>query len=182
MTGGVVARLLGTRTITRPWQMFLVGMLFGLGFDTASEIALLVLAGTGAASGLPWYAVLVLPLLFAAGMTLFDTLDGMFMSTAYRWAFMQPARKLYYNFTITGLSVTVALVIGTIELVGVVHEKAGLSDPVTGWIASLRLDHVGYIVVGLFAVTWAVAISYWRLARVQQRWDACVPGVPPAGD
>src|SRR6185437_2455945 len=107
---------------------------FGLGFDTATEIALLVLAGTGAASGLPWYAVLVLPLLFAAGMTLFDTLDGAFMTVAYRWAFANPVRKVYYNLAITGLSVAVALLIGTIELVTVLHDKLDLTDPVTDWI------------------------------------------------
>ncbi|GMA86677.1 hypothetical protein GCM10025868_19270 [Angustibacter aerolatus] len=99
----------------RPWQMYPVGLVFGLGFDTASEIALLVLAGAGAASGLPWYAVLVLPLLFAAGMSLFDTLDGAFMNVAYDWAFANPIRKVYYNLTITGLSVAVAVLIGSIE-------------------------------------------------------------------
>src|SRR5919112_1478737 len=173
---GFLARILGrlTRSVTRSWQMFGVGLLFGLGFDTATEVSLLVLAGSGAASGLPWYAVLVLPLLFASGMSLFDTLDGTFMNVAYHWAFSNPVRKIYYNVTVTGLSVAVALVIGTIELLTVLHDRLGLTDAVTGWVASLDLDAVGFVVVGLFVVVWAVAVGYWRLARVEGRWG--VPG------
>jgi high-affinity nickel-transport protein len=169
---GLVARVLTrtTRSLTRPGQMYAVGMLFGLGFDTASEVTLLVLAGSGALAGLPWYAVMVLPLLFAAGMTLFDTLDGTFMNFAYQWAFSNPVRKVYYNLTVTGLSVAVALVIGTIELLSVLHAKAGLHDPVTGWVAALELDKVGYLVVALFVVVWVLAVGYWRLARVEERW------------
>ena len=174
---GFVNRFLGrlTRSVTRSWQMFGVGLLFGLGFDTATEVSLLVLAGSGAAGGLPWYAVLVLPLLFASGMSLFDTLDGTFMNVAYHWAFSNPVRKIYYNVTVTGLSVAVALVIGTIELLTVLHDRLGLTDAVTGWVAALDLDHVGFVVVGLFVVVWAVAVGYWRLARVEERW-----GVPKA--
>lgn len=116
---GFLARLLRPimKRIKRPAQMYPVGVLFGLGFDTATEVALLALAGSGAAAGLPWFAVLVLPLLFAAGMTLMDTADGLLMTLAYDWAFMQPVRKIYYNFTVTGLSIAVALLIGSIELV-----------------------------------------------------------------
>jgi len=171
---GLMTRLFRAQSVRRPWHMFLVGMLFGLGFDTASEIALLVLAGSGAASGLPWYGILVLPLLFAAGMTLFDTLDGLFMSTAYRWALAKPMRKLYYNLIMTGLSVAVALLIGTIELVGALRTNAGLTDPVTGWISSLRLDQVGYFVAGLFVLVWAGALLYWRLAK----GDQAMPALP----
>jgi high-affinity nickel-transport protein len=169
---GFLNRFLGrlTRSVTRSWQMFGVGLLFGLGFDTATEVSLLVLAGSGAAGGLPWYAVLVLPLLFASGMSLFDTLDGTFMNVAYHWAFANPVRKVYYNVTVTGLSVAVALVIGTIELLTVLHDRLGLTDAVTGWVAGLDLDAVGFVVAGLFAVVWAVAVGYWRLARVEERW------------
>jgi high-affinity nickel-transport protein len=169
---GFFNRFLGrlTRSISRPWQMFPIGLLFGLGFDTATEVTLLVLAGTGAAGGLPWYAVLVLPLLFASGMSLFDTLDGTFMNFAYQWAFSKPVRKVYYNLTITGLSVAVALIVGTIELVSILHDKLGLEDAVTDRIAGLDLDNVGYLIVGLFVIVWAVAIAYWRLAKVEQRW------------
>jgi high-affinity nickel-transport protein len=171
---GLLARILQplTRAISRPWQMYPIGFLFGLGFDTATEISLLVLAGAGAASGLPWYAVVVLPLLFASGMSLLDFLDGVFMNTAYSWAFTNPIRKVYYNLAITGLSVAVALLIGTIELVGVLHEKIGWTDPVSTAIASVSLDDVGFIVVGLFVVFWVAAICYWKIGRVEERWTA----------
>ncbi len=180
---GFMNRVLGrfTRSITRPGQMYPLGFLFGLGFDTATEVTLMVMAGSGAAAGLPWYAILCLPLLFAAGMSLFDTLDGTFMNFAYQWAFSNPVRKVYYNLTITGLSIAVAFLIGTIELVGVLHEKLGLDDAVTGWIAGLDLDNVGFVIVGLFVVVWAVALAYWRLAKVEQRWAArTVPATPAA--
>jgi high-affinity nickel-transport protein len=169
---GLITRVLRPlmRSITHPAQMFPIGALFGLGFDTATEIALLVLADSGAASGLPWYAIIVLPLLFTSGMSLFDTLDGAFMCVAYRWAFANPIRKIYYNLTITGLSVAVALLIGTIELVSVLHDKLGLADPITGWIAGLGLQNVGFFIAGLFVVVWAAAISYWKLSGVERRW------------
>ncbi|MFI6468755.1 HoxN/HupN/NixA family nickel/cobalt transporter [Streptomyces sp. NPDC050516] len=169
---GFMNRVLGrfTKSISRPGQMFPLGFLFGLGFDTATEVTLMVMAGTGAAAGLPWYAILCLPLLFAAGMSLFDTLDGTFMNFAYQWAFSNPVRKVYYNLTITGLSIAVAFFIGTIELVGVLHEKLDLTDPVSGWIAGLDLDNVGFVIVGLFVVVWAAALAYWRLGKVEQKW------------
>jgi high-affinity nickel-transport protein len=170
---GFLNRVLGrlTRSITRPGQMFPIGLLFGLGFDTATEVTLLVLAGSGAAAGLPWYAILCLPLLFAAGMSLFDTLDGTFMNFAYQWAFANPVRKVYYNLTITGLSITVAFVIGTIELVTVLHDDLNLDNPVINWIATLDLGKVGYLIVGLFVGVWALAVAYWRFARVEERWS-----------
>jgi len=171
---GLLARLLRPvmRRIARPAQMFVVGVLFGLGFDTATEVTLLALAGTGAAAGVPWYAVLTLPVLFAAGMSLMDSLDGVFMSVAYDWAFANPIRKIYYNLTITGLSVVVALLIGTIELVSVARDDLGWSNPVTEWIASISLEHVGFVVVGLFVVTWAAAIGFWRYSRPERRWQS----------
>ncbi len=159
-----------TRSITRPGQMFVVGLAFGAGFDTATEVTLLVLAGSGAASGLPWQAIVCLPLLFAAGMSLFDTLDGAFMSAAYRWAFSSPVRKVYYNLTITALSVVVAFVIGTIEIVSVLHDRFGVRGPATDRIASLDLNSAGFVIVALFIVVWAIALAYWRLARVENRW------------
>jgi len=162
---GVVARLLRPvmRRIRRPGQMFAVGMLFGLGFDTATEVALLALAGTGAAAGVPWYAVLTLPVLFAAGMSLMDTIDGLFMSAAYDWAFANPVRKIVYNLAITGLSVAVAWVIGTVELVSVLHDDLGWTNPVTEWVSGLSLNNVGFAIVILFALTWIAAIAVWRL-------------------
>ncbi|MEO7752506.1 MAG: HoxN/HupN/NixA family nickel/cobalt transporter [Terracoccus sp.] len=171
---GVVIRVLGRvgRSIRHPWQMMPVGMLFGLGFDTASEVAILVLAGMGAATGLPWYAVLLLPLLFAAGMSALDFLDGLFMTVAYDWAFANPVRKIYYNLCVTGLSVAVALVIGSIELVSVLHERFGLDSWATNGVAGIDLGSVGFVVVGVFVLVWAVAISYWRWGRVEERWAA----------
>ncbi|MFE7356658.1 HoxN/HupN/NixA family nickel/cobalt transporter [Streptomyces sp. NPDC057543] len=171
---GFMNRILGrfTGSITRPGQMYPLGFLFGLGFDTATEVTLMVMAGSGAAAGLPWYAILCLPLLFAAGMSLFDTLDGTFMNFAYQWAFSNPVRKVFYNLAITGLSIAVAFLIGTIELVTVLHDKLDLRDSVTGWISGLDLGNVGYLIVGLFVLVWAVALAYWRIAKVEERWTA----------
>ncbi len=168
---GFFARLLrpAMKAIKRPGQLYPLGVLFGLGFDTATEISLLVLAGAGAATGLPWYAVLVLPLLFAAGMSLFDTLDGAFMQAAYQWAFIRPVRKVYYNLTTTGLSVAVALLIGGVELISVLHDKAGLTDPVTSWIAGHharrhRLPHRRHVPAGLGRLPALLAVQQHRAA------------------
>ncbi|WP_405777199.1 HoxN/HupN/NixA family nickel/cobalt transporter [Streptomyces sp. NBC_01538] len=171
---GFMNRLLGRlmKSITKPWQMYPLGLLFGLGFDTATEVALLVLAGSGAASGLPWYAILCLPVLFAAGMSLLDTIDGSFMNFAYGWAFSKPVRKVYYNLTITGLSVAVALIIGTVELLGLVAEKAGLHGVFWDWVSGLDLNIIGYVIVALFFATWAVALLVWKFARIEEKWTA----------
>ncbi|WP_159085855.1 HoxN/HupN/NixA family nickel/cobalt transporter [Aeromicrobium chenweiae] len=178
---GYISRILGPlmKTIDRPGKMYAVGFLFGLGFDTASEIALLVLAGTGAATGLPWYAVLCLPIIFAAGMSLFDTLDSAAMVKAYSWASVNPIRKVYYNLTVTGISVMVAVLIGGIELVGLLNEKLGLRDPVTGWVAAIDLENVGYIIVGSLLLAWVVSTSYWRIGRVEERWTGNTSGPAP---
>jgi nickel/cobalt transporter (NiCoT) family protein len=171
---GFMNRFLGrfTSAVGKPWHMYPLGILFGLGFDTASEVALLFLAAGAAGAGLPWYAILCLPILFAAGMSLLDTIDGSFMNFAYGWAFSQPVRKVYYNMTVTGLSVAVALLIGTIELLSIVGEKLHLSGRFWTWVASIDLNAVGYIVVGLFAATWVIALAVWRLARIEERWSA----------
>jgi high-affinity nickel-transport protein len=126
VTSGVMVRLLRPvmRGITRPGQMYVVGLLFGLGFDTATEVALLVVAGGAAVADLPWYAVLTLPVLFAAGMSLLDSLDGWFMNAAYGWAFAHPRRRVLYNLVLTGLSAAVALGVGTVELLSVVRANA----------------------------------------------------------
>jgi high-affinity nickel-transport protein len=168
---GFFARLLRPvmNRITRPVQLYPVGALFGLGFDTATEVALLALAGSGAAAGLPWYAVLVVPLLFAAGMTLMDTLDGLLMTVAYDWAFMQPVRKIYYNLAVTGLSIAVALLIGSIELISILHDDLDWVDPITSWVSGIDLNNAGLAIVALFAVTWIGAVAYWKLAGVEAR-------------
>jgi len=174
---GLFARLLGRvlRAVSRPWHMFPVGFVFGLGFDTATEVALLVLAGGAAAYALPWYAVLVLPVLFAAGMALFDTADGVFMSAAYQWAFLQPVRKVFYNLTVTALSVVVALVIGGIELLALMADEVGATTGPLAAVAALDLEDVGYLVVGLFLLTWLVSLAVWRLGRIEHRWSTA-PG------
>ena len=170
---GLMNRILGPvmRMVTKPWQMYLVGLLFGLGFDTATEVSLLVLAGGASAFALPWYAILVLPVLFAAGMSLLDTIDGSFMNFAYEWAFSQPVRKVYYNLTITALSVAVAVLIGGIEITQLVSEQLDITGGPVGWIAGLDLNNVGYGIVGLFVVTWAVALLVWRWGRVEEKWS-----------
>ncbi len=147
-------------------------MFFGLGFDTATEIALLVLAGTSAASGLPWYAILCLPVLFTAGMCLLDTIDGSFMNFAYGWAFSNPVRKIYYNITITALSVAVALLIGTVELLVLFADQFGWHGPFWSWIAGLDLNTIGFVVVGMFVAAWAVALFVWRYGRIEEKWTA----------
>ncbi|MER6083899.1 HoxN/HupN/NixA family nickel/cobalt transporter [Streptomyces sp. NPDC001833] len=169
---GFMNRFLGrvTGSIRKPWQMYPLGLLFGLGFDTATEIALLVLAGSGAASGLPWYAILTLPVLFAAGMSLLDTIDGSFMNFAYEWAFSKPVRKVYYNLTITGLSVAVALIIGTVELLGLLADKMDLHGVFWDWVSGLDLNTVGFVIVGLFFATWAIALVVWKAGRIEEKW------------
>jgi high-affinity nickel-transport protein len=170
---GLMNRILGgfARRIDTPWKMYPVGVLFGLGFDTATEVALLVLSGTAVASGLPFYAILSLPILFAAGMCLFDTLDGCFMNFAYGWAFSKPVRKVYYNIIITGLSVAVAFVIGTIELVGLLSTEFDLHGAFWDTMANFNINRAGFIIVGMFVVTWAIALAIWRFGHIESRWD-----------
>ncbi len=157
--------------VRKPRHMYPVGVLFGLGFDTVTEVGLLVIAGGAAATGLPWYSILVLPVLFSAGMALFDALDGSFMSFAYDWAFAKPVRKIYYNLVITGLSVAVALLIGGQEIVSIFAERLEVESGVIAWVGNLDLGDLGYIIVGLFVITWAVAIGIWRFAGVERRWQ-----------
>ena len=171
---GMMNRFFGgyAKRIDTPWKMYPVGLLFGLGFDTATEVALLVLAGTAVAGGLPFYAILSLPILFAAGMSLFDTIDGCFMNFAYDWAFAKPLRKVFYNLTITGLSVFVAFFIGTIEILGLIGSEANLNDPFFSFFQNFDINTAGFAIVGAFVVTWVVALLYWHYGRVEEKWDA----------
>ncbi len=173
---GPLYRVFGraTRLITRPWQVYGVGLLFGLGFDTATEVSLLILAGGAAASALPWYAILTLPVLFAAGMSLLDSLDGCLMHFAYGWALSRPVRRVYYNIVITALSVAVALGIGSIELISILVERAGISSGPLAAIGGIGLDAVGYTVVALFVSTWILALGVWRFGHIEERWAAPV--------
>ncbi|EGX58223.1 high-affinity nickel-transporter [Streptomyces zinciresistens K42] len=183
---GFLARLLAraTKRVSKAWHLYPVGLLMGLGFDTASQVALLVLAAGSAAYVLPWYAILVLPVLFAAGMSLFDTADGVFMSRAYAWAFLKPVRKVFYNLTVTVLSVAVALVIGLLVLVGLIVDRLGIDSGPLALLASLDLNYVGFAVVGLFVVTWAVALAVWRFGRIEEKWstDQAPPGRASAAE
>jgi high-affinity nickel-transport protein len=177
---GFMNRFLGrlTKTITKPAQMYPIGVLFGLGFDTATEVALLVLAGGAAGEGLPWYAILCLPILFAAGMSLMDTIDGSFMNFAYSWALSQPVRKVFYNLAITGLSVAVAFVIGTIELGGLIASQLNLTGSFWNWFENIDINLLGFVIVGMFALTWVITLSVWRYARIEEKWGTPVTHVP----
>ena len=158
------------RRIDASWKMYPLGILFGLGFDTATEIGLLVLAGTSVVAGLPWWAILSLPLFFAGGMSLLDTIDGSFMNFAYGWAFSKPVRKVYYNIVITGLSVAVALFIGGFEIMQVISRQLNLTGGVWDYANSLDLNSVGYYIVAGFVIVWALAIAIWRFGKVEERW------------
>ncbi len=170
---GLMNRFFGplARRVDTPWKMYPIGVLFGLGFDTATEVALLVLAGTAVASGLPFYAILSLPVLFAAGMSLFDTIDGCFMNFAYDWAFARPVRKVFYNVTITGLSVFVALFVGTIEFLGLIGSEYNLSGGFWAFMADFDINKAGFVIVGMFIATWAVALAVWHFGKIEQKWD-----------
>jgi high-affinity nickel-transport protein len=164
--GGVVGRIFRPlfRVVTRSWHLYPIGLLFGLGFDTATEIGLLSIAGSEAANGLsPWHA-LVFPALFTASMALVDTADSALMVGAYGWAFVNPIRKLWYNLTITALSVVIALFIGGIEAMALISEKFELRGRIWGWTSEINSDlaNFGFVVIGIFAVAWiASAAIYW---------------------
>ena len=170
---GLMNRFFGplARRVDAPWKMYPIGVLFGLGFDTATEVALLVLAGTAAVSGLPFYAILSLPILFAGGMCLFDTIDGCFMNFAYDWAFARPVRKVFYNLTITGLSVFLALFVGTIEILGLIGTEYNLSGGFWAFMADFNINKAGFVIVGMFVVTWIVALAIWHFGNIEHRWD-----------
>jgi len=175
---GLMNRFFGgyAKRIDTPWKIYPVGVLFGLGFDTATEVTLLVLAGTAMVSGLPFYAILSLPILFAAGMCLFDTADGCFMNFAYDWAFARPVRKVFYNLTVTGLSVFVAFFVGTIELLGLLGAELNLSGGFWSFMGSFDLNKAGFVIVGVFVLTWGVALSVWHFGHLEQKWEAAAEG------
>src|SRR5713226_190281 len=176
VAGGVMTKLFGRlfRLIRHSWQMYPIGFLFGLGFDTASEVALLAISAGAAAQGLPFTAVISLPLIFAAGMSLMDTADGAFMARAYEWAFSTPIRKVFYNLTVTGLSVFVALFVGLVELtqilIGILKLKGGAFDA----IARLDFGLMGVIIVAAFVITWVGAYAIFKIRRVEERWGRMV--------
>ncbi len=171
---GLLNRLFGgrlQRLMNHSWQMYPLGLLFGLGFDTASEVGLLAMTAGASAGDLPLPAVLCLPILFAAGMTVMDTTDGVLMSKAYNWAFINPLRKIFYNLTTTGLSVAVALVIGSIELLQVLCGVLDLHGRFFDFVAGLNFGILGYVIVGLFLLAWGSSVAYWKFARIEQRYS-----------
>lgn len=170
---GFMMRFFGpiARSVDTPWKMYPLGVLFGLGFDTATEVAFLVLAGTSVAAGMPLWAILSLPILFAAGMSLLDTIDGSFMNFAYGWAFSKPVRKVYYNMAITGLSVFIALYIGTLELAQVLATQLNLHGSAWNYARSFNINRAGFTIVGIFVVVWVVALGWWKYGRVEERWE-----------
>lgn len=169
---GLLMRFFGpiARRIDASWKMYPLGILFGLGFDTATEIGLLVLAGSSVIAGLPWWAIISLPLFFAGGMSLLDTIDGSFMNFAYGWAFSKPVRKVYYNIIITGLSVAVALFVGGLELCQVFANQLSLTGGFWDYALAFNLNSAGYFIVGAFAVVWSVALLLWRYGKIEERW------------
>jgi nickel/cobalt transporter (NiCoT) family protein len=175
---GLMYRFFGRfmKSINHTWQLYFVGLVFGIGFDTATEVVLLAATAYAAIQGLPYYAVLALPFLFSGGMMLFDTMDGWFMNFAYGWAFARPVRKVYYNLVITGLSIGAAFIIGTIEILGVLTSEVHLHGAFWNTMANFNINVAGFCIAGMFILVWAVALLYWRYGKVEDRWSA---GVAP---
>ena len=173
VAGGLLTRLFGRlfKMITHSWQMYLVGFLFGLGFDTASEISFLAISAGAAAQHIPLYALISLPLIFAAGMSLMDTADGAFMSHAYSWAFSNPVRKVFYNLTVTALSVFVALFVGAVELTQLLIQQLNLRGGIWDSVGRLSFGSMGYVIVGAFVVTWAGAFLIYKSQHIEERWS-----------
>jgi high-affinity nickel-transport protein len=180
VAGGLMTRVFGRmfRLVEHSWHMYPIGFLFGLGFDTASEVALLAISAGAAAQGLPFTAVISLPLIFAAGMSLMDTTDGAFMSKAYSWAFASPIRKVFYNLTVTSLSVFVALFVGVFELAQILIHTLGLHGGVYDAIANFDfIGKAGYVIVGAFVIAWAGALAIYKVRRIDERWAALIDDV-----
>jgi high-affinity nickel-transport protein len=179
---GLMYRFFGRfmRSINHTWQLYFVGMVFGIGFDTTTEVVLLAATAYAAIQGLPYFAVLALPFLFAGGMMLFDTLDGAFMNFAYGWAFARPVRKVYYNLVITGLSIGAAFIIGTIELLGVLTGELHLRGAFWDLMANFNINVAGFVIAAMFVAVWAAALAYWRWGKVEDRWGANVAAEPAA--
>ena len=166
------------RRIDTPWKMYPVGVLFGLGFDTATEVALLVLAGTAVVGGLPFYAVLSLPILFAAGMCLFDTADGCFMNFAYDWAFARPDPQGV-------LQPDHHRAVGVRRVLHRHHrdprpdrQEFRLAGGFWTFMGTFDINKAGFVIVGIFAVTWAVALSIWHFGKIEQKWDTAKAAAP----
>jgi len=166
------------RIVKRPWQIYPIGLLFGLGFDTASEIALIALSvGVGVSSSVPVWMILILPFMFTCGMVLVDTTDGVTMRVAYGWAFLNPIRKIYYNLTVTVISVLVALAIGTTELLQVLANELNLTGTFWNWLGGLDFEGIGFGIMGIFLVSWLVSVAVWKYRKFD---EICTP-TPSSG-
>ena len=176
--GGLMSWIFGRlfKLIKASWQMYPIGFLFGLGFDTATEVGLLAISASSAAQHLPLLAVLTLPVIFAAGMSLLDTADGAFMAKAYSWAFSNPIRKIFYNLTVTGLSVFVALFVGSIELLQIFSEELDLAGGPWDVINGIDFNLMGFIIVGVFILTWVIALVIWKTQQIEERWGTMIEG------
>lgn len=164
--GGYLAAILrpAFRLVTRSWHMYPLGFLFGLGFDTATEVGLLGISAAQASQGMDIWAIMIFPLLFTAGMSLIDTIDSILMLGAYGWAYVKPIRKLYYNMTITSVSVVVALLVGGIEALGLLSDQANLTGPFWNFIGSLNdnFGNIGFLIIGIFLAAWAISFGIYR--------------------
>ena len=180
---GLMYRFFGKwmRSITKEWQMYPVGVVFGLGFDTATEVALLATTALLASKALPFYSIMCLPILFTAGMSMMDTADGLFMNVAYGWAFLNPVRKVYYNLAITGLSVSICFFIGSIEILGLLPMELHVHGSFWSLMQNFNINTAGFVIVGMFIVTWAAAMAIWKYGHVEEKWTARLNNetVPP---
>jgi high-affinity nickel-transport protein len=177
---GLMYRFFGPfmKSINHTWQLYFVGLVFGVGFDTTTEVVLLSATAYAAIQGLPYYAVLALPFLFSGGLMLSDTLDGAFMNLAYGWAFARPVRKVYYNLVITALSIGAALIVGTIEILGTLTSTMHLRGGFWSVMAGFNINLAGFCIAALFVTVWALALAYWRFGNVETRWSSTVPTAP----
>jgi high-affinity nickel-transport protein len=159
------------KIVKRPWQIYPIGLLFGLGFDTATEVALIAISvGIGVSSSVPIWMILVLPFMFTCGMVLIDTTDGLAMRLAYGWAFINPIRKIYYNLTVTVISVLVALVIGSVELLQVVASELGFTGSFWDWLGALDFETIGFLIIAIFVLSWIVSLGYWKYRRLDEKY------------
>jgi high-affinity nickel-transport protein len=159
------------KIVKRPWQIYPIGVLFGLGFDTATEVALIAISvGVGVSSSVPVWMILVLPFMFTCGMVLVDTTDGVAMRLAYGWAFINPIRKVYYNLTVTVISVLVALVIGTVELLQVLASELNFTGAFWSWLNALDFETVGFLIIIIFVTSWLISLGYWKYRRFDEKY------------
>ena len=169
------------KVVSEPWQIYPIGVLFGLGFDTASEVALIAISvGVGVSANVPLYYILVLPLMFTCGMVLIDTTDGVVMRMAYGWAFLNPLRKVYYNLTVTIISVMVAWMIGSIELLQVLSTELNLDGGFWLWVNGLNFETLGYGIIAVFAVSWVASVAYWKVNGFDKGYPATAGRSPRA--